>query len=64
LDKQLERLRRHLDPPRRTDLATLGDRDLGEVAVDVETYRSHSLHLLAVVGVEGQLDNDSDVSVL
>jgi hypothetical protein len=64
LGKQLERLRRHLDPPGRTNLAALGDRDLGEVAVDVETYRSHPLHLLTVIGVGAQLDNDSDVFVL
>jgi hypothetical protein len=35
LREQLKRLRRHLDPPSRPDLASLDDRDLAEIAMHV-----------------------------
>ena len=48
LREQLQRLRRRLDPARRTDLARLHDRDLAEVAVNVQPNASHPFSFLAV----------------
>ena len=48
LREQLERRRRRLDPPRRTHLARLDDRDLAEIAVDVQPNAPHPLSFLAV----------------
>ena len=45
LREQLERRRRRLDPARRTDLARLGDRDLAEIAVDVQPNAPHPFSL-------------------
>jgi hypothetical protein len=52
--KELQRLGGHLDPPRRADLAALGDRDLGEVTVDIETDRSHLLTSWLSLVLEGR----------
>jgi hypothetical protein len=46
--EELERRRRRLDPTRRYDLAVLRERDLAEVAVDVQTDCSHLNSLLAI----------------
>jgi hypothetical protein len=48
LREQLERRRRRLDPARRTDFARLDDRDLTEIAVDVQPNAPHPLSFLAV----------------
>jgi hypothetical protein len=48
LREQLQRRRRGLDPARRTDLARLHDRDLAEVAVDLQPDAPHPLSFLAV----------------
>ena len=63
LREQLERRRRRLDPARRTDLARLDDRDLAEIAVDVQPNAPHPLSFLAVdqKGTGGQNDTDGFV---
>jgi hypothetical protein len=47
LREELECLGRRLDPPRRGDPGLLDDRDLAEVAVDVQPDRSHQFPPLA-----------------
>ena len=56
-------LRRGLDPPRRADLAVLGDRHLAEVEVDVQSDRSHLL-LLSLTEWETRWANDIDAFAL
>jgi hypothetical protein len=51
LGKELQLLGGYRDSARRADLTRLGDRDLAEVAVDIETDRSHRHALLLVFGL-------------
>jgi hypothetical protein len=44
--EQLERRRGRLDPPRGGDLTALYERDLAEVAVNIQSDRSHLILLL------------------
>ena len=64
LRKQLQRRRRRLDPARRTDLARLDDRDLAEVAVDVQPDAPHPLSLPRRRSEGNRWANDTDGFVL
>jgi hypothetical protein len=61
--KQLQRLRPCRGPARRAQLPLGDDRDLAEVAMDIQRYRSHTI-LLAVDGWENRWANDIDGSAL
>jgi len=61
--KQLKRLGPRLDAAPRAQPALRDDRDLAEVAMDIQRYRSHSI-LLVVDGWKKRWANDSDGSAL
>src|SRR4051794_32450325 len=64
LAEQLQRLRARLDPASGPQPPVFDDRDLAEVAMDIQRYRSHSL-LLAVDDIgEKRWANDIDGSAL
>src|SRR5215211_4681667 len=62
--KQLKRLRPGLDPSRRPQSPVGDDRDLAEIAMDIQRYRSHLTSLLRRSSRENRWANDIDGSAL